>query len=236
MGRDGRLSCRYRGRCWADRITGKIMKYLFLLSILVLAGCQQMPAKASFVKKLTKNHQSVAEDHHALVMALQKSQVITGPQAMALLVSSSQTMAKAVDLGQEPVSIGLPPGMGQVGKGIIGMMMGNPMALTGLATGLMALVGAGGAALKQRNTIVAMNEEGRKLRDSTQWRTPFTVAPSNCTATTFRESTRPRQLYSAERTSNRNTWLSRCGTLLKGFAKPTRPWRRISGSWLPVAR
>lgn len=142
------------------------MKYLFLLSILVFTGCQQMPAKASFVKKLAKNHQSAAQVTHSLIVQLHQADLLTGPQAMRLLMDSAGTLARATEISQEPASIGLPPGMGQVGKGIFGMMMGNPMALSALGSGLLAVLGTGTLAIRERKKRIAMNEEGRDLRDA----------------------------------------------------------------------
>lgn len=144
-----------------------MMRFSIPVLLLFTVGCIEMPAKSSYVQKLAKNHQKATEGHQALLLKLNRDGVVTGTESMKLLMEGARTASRAAEIAQEPAAMGLPPGAAQIGKGLIGMMMGNPMALTGLATGLMTILGVGGAALKQRKTITAMNEEGRKLRDST---------------------------------------------------------------------
>ena len=98
-------------------------------------------------------------------MSLHKKGIITA-EDMAILIDSAKTLSKAVEIGREPASIGLPPGMAQVGKGLLGSLMGNPMAMGGLTTGLITLIGACGLARNERKKRVAMNREARDLRDA----------------------------------------------------------------------
>ncbi len=141
------------------------MKYLIILLCLSFMGCGQfIPAKAAYVKKLARNNHEIAKNHHQLILHLKLSGALPDTQAMQAAMSSSQTLSKAAEISREPASISLPPGSGQMGKGLLGMLMGNPMAVGAAVTGLLSIVG-GGIAVSKQKKITQMQKEGRELRD-----------------------------------------------------------------------
>ena len=142
------------------------MKYIIIILLPILMGCGQfMPAKAAYVKKLARSNQSIAETQHDLIMYLKLSGTLTDPQGMQLAMSSSQNASRAAEISREPASISLPSGAGSIGKGLLGMMMGNPMAIGTALTGILSIVGGGLAVSKQRK-ITIMQKEGRDMRDA----------------------------------------------------------------------
>ncbi len=142
------------------------MKIYILILLPILAGCSEMfPAKAAYVKKMAKNTQAIAENQHQIIMHLKLNGVLTDPVATVLAMQSSQNASRAAEISRQPASISLPPGSGAMGKGILGMMMGNPMAMGTVLTGLMSIVG-GGIAVSKHKKMGLMQTEGRAMRDA----------------------------------------------------------------------
>jgi len=141
-------------------------KYIIIILLPILAGCGQlMPAKAAYVKKLARNNQAIAETQHRIIMKLKLNGTLTDPAATMLAMQSSQNASRAAEISRQPASISLPSGSGAIGKGLLGMMMGNPMAMGTALTGLLSIVG-GGIAVSKQKKIALMQKEGRDMRDA----------------------------------------------------------------------
>jgi len=141
-------------------------KYIIIILLPILTGCGQlMPAKAAYVKKLARNNQAIAETQHNIIMKLKLNGTLTDPAATMLAMQSSQNASRAAEISRQPASISLPPGTAQIGKGMLGALMGNPLALTTLIGGLASVVG-GGIAVNRNKKMGLMQKEGRDMRDA----------------------------------------------------------------------